>query len=233
MVEASNAGTEQLEDGAGAPEDGRAERVPWAAPALLAFAGATATSLLVAGDAVGAAVRGLPPPSPNGTGAAVAVLNATGWIDLVAVLLLLVVGVTWWEAARWSAALPAPGSGADGDGADVGPAGTHLGRLRPLAAWVSFLLLVLAAAAVARVVATIVQVRTPFGGILAGTLAIALTGLLVALTVAVVGLAVASRAARLCRWWEPDPPDPTDPPDPAPPDPSDPPDPWTGDEGAG
>lgn len=199
-------------------DDAEPERVGWDALELLALAGACVCSLIIVGYSVSAVLLGHQLPGMTGAAVASTMLNATAWSNYVAALLIVVVGLTWWEAHRWSGALEAEPIGedlvdveSDVDVLDIGPAGTHLRRLRPLASWVSLLLTVTVAAGVVRVVATFIQARTRYDLNFAGNVASASTDFLIALTVAVFGLAVGYRATRLCLWWDyfPGSPEPT------------------------
>ncbi|MGH9092529.1 MAG: hypothetical protein ACRDZR_14320 [Acidimicrobiales bacterium] len=193
-------------------EDGaEPERVGWDAPELLALAGACVCTLSIAGFTAGAVLLGQQLPGPTRTSITTTMFNATSWSDYVAALLIVVVGLTWWGAHRWSGALEDGGTSegedpmdADGyvDELDVGPAGTHLRRLRPLASWASLLLVVTATAGVVRVVASFIQARTRYDLNFAGNVVSSGTDFLIALTVAIFGLAVAYRATRLCLWWD-------------------------------
>lgn len=152
---------------------------------------------------------------------------ATAWSDYLAILLVVAVAVLWWEAHRWSVALEGEGVPEDDDDLDVVTdrpdpsdqnsatpvdvdandegflmATGHLTRLRHLAAWLSVLLVVTAAAGVARLVGVLIE-KSQFGDLhLAGTIVAATAVMLVALVVALVGLAVAHRTTLLCSWWD-------------------------------
>ena len=142
------------------------------------------------------------------------ILNATDWSNFVAMILLVVAALSWWEArrwhddgfARWSQGGTNDTVGSDDEGGEDAAyeegsdaASVHLERIRVIVAILDWLFLVTAAAGVARPVAVLIQ---PYHyDTMASDLILNIGAALIALAVAVAGIWVVFRTTRLCVGW--------------------------------
>lgn len=203
-------------------------RAEWGTLELLALAGSCICLLLIVGFAIATALAEWPSKATARSVAIVAIQTTTAWLLFAPPLLIIAVGLTWWEADRWSDVLYEAWGATDendldpdtltgeehqestdsqlsnGEASETGidRAAAHLQRLRSLATLQSVLFVITAAAGVARVVEVFLPFRKGYGFGFASSLAVSLTLCFIAFGLAVVGLTIAHRARLLCSWWD-------------------------------
>jgi hypothetical protein len=115
-------------------EDDAPPRLPWELPEIVAVAVLVAFFLLVVGGLVTAIVTGTAPngsPSPGNQLIGMAIQYGTEWAEpLLAVVLLAVLGLCWWQFQTW-----ADVAETTGDDQQAFDAQGHIHRARQITIW--------------------------------------------------------------------------------------------------
>ena len=133
--------------------DQSAERIAWEVPETAAVAVLVAVGVLMAGGLVAGIVASMPSyggGTPSRIAASTAISFGAAWAGpLLAIALLGVVGLCWWQAEAWSAA-----SEPDDERVRVVEAAGHMRRAHRISQWSQVELFLICAGAVALVVSS-------------------------------------------------------------------------------